>query len=57
MTQLLTPLMDWKQKMTPHHILLAIVTVILGVAATFGVKATLDNWRDGQWRGRRFWQG
>jgi hypothetical protein len=36
--------------MTPHHILLAVITLILGVAATFGVKASMDNWREGQWR-------
>ncbi len=48
----MTQLNPWRQRMTPHHILLAIATLILGVAATLGVKASLDNWREGQWKRR-----
>jgi|SaaInl7_200m_RNA_FD_contig_21_1377489_length_1215_multi_17_in_0_out_0_2 hypothetical protein len=42
--------------MNTPQVLLAIASLILGVAATFGLKATLDNRRQTPWW-RRFRHG
>lgn len=50
----MTNIPAWRQRMAPPHVLLAVVAVILAAAATFGVRGSLDNWRDGHWKKRSF---